>query len=171
MKDLLPPNAEALERGLADAAARISDVPVALRGLWSSADCHEDLLAWLAWSLGVEEWDPAWETPVKRAVIASAFEVHREKGTLAALRRILETLGAEFDYVERPEGAAMTAKLIVYNSNAVLVGDLPATVKRVKRAALKMEFELHSALIGTVDIAAGFGAACVVEIDLEGYAV
>ena len=37
MSDLLPPNATAQERALANTIARISDVPLAARRMWNDA--------------------------------------------------------------------------------------------------------------------------------------
>ena len=106
-RSLLPPNATELERGLEGASRQPVDLPI--RKLWSSADCPVDLLPYLAWALGVEEWDSDWPEPVKRTAVANAFAIHREKGTLAGLKRLLMDAGAEYEYTERPAGVAMTA--------------------------------------------------------------
>ena len=167
---LLPPNATAFERALEAALAQNVEVPI--RKLWSAADCPVELLPYLAWALGVEEWDPLWPVAVKRAAVANAFAVHREKGTLAGLKRVLSTAGAEYEYTERPAGVAMTAKLSILNSNAVYLPNIARAVNRVKRASLKLDIELLSAATGEIPIAAGLGAATVVEIsDWSGYTV
>lgn len=166
---LLPPNATAFERAMETALARDLDMPI--NKLWSAADCPVDLLPYLAWALGVEEWDPDWPVAVKRAAVANAFAIHREKGTLAGLKRVLSTAGAEYEYVERPAGVAMTAKLSILNSNAVYLPDITRAIGRVKRASLELDIELLSAAAGQIPIAAGLGAATVAEIGgLEGYA-
>lgn len=159
---LLPANATAFERALEAALAQ--DVEMPIRKLWSAADCPVDLLPYLAWALGVEEWDPDWPAAVKRAAVANAFAIHREKGTLAGLKRVLSTAGAEYEYVERPAGVAMTAKLSILNSNAVYLPDITRAVNRVKRASLELEIVLQAAAAGRIPIAAGLGAATVAEI-------
>ena len=167
---LLPPNATAFERALEAALAQDVDIPI--RKLWSSADCPEALLPYLAWALGVEEWDPDWPVAVRRAAVANAVAVHREKGTLAGLKRVLDTAGAEYEYVERPAGVPMTARLSILNSNAVYLPDVARAVNRVKRASLELDIELLSAAAGEIPIAAGLGAATVAEIsDWSGYTV
>lgn len=166
---LLPPNATPFERALEAALAQDVDIPI--RKLWSSADCPAALLPYLAWALGVEEWDPDWPVAVRRAAVANAIAVHREKGTLAGLKRVLDTAGAEYEYVERPSGVPMTAKLSILNSNAVYLPDVARAVNRVKRASLELEIVLQSAASGEIPIAAGLGAVTVAEIGgLEGYA-
>ena len=159
---LLPPNATGFERALEQAAVRAPDIPI--RKLWSSAECPVDLLPYLAWALGVEEWDSDWPEPVKRAAVSNAIAVHREKGTLAGLKRVLDTAGAEYEYVERPAGVPMTAKLSILNSNAVYLPDVARAVNRVKRASLDLDIELLSAAAGRIPVAAGLGAATVAEI-------
>ena len=161
-RSLLPPNATPLERALERAADREIDVPI--RKLWSAADCPAALLPYLAWALGVEDWDSDWPEPLKRAAVAAAFRIHREKGTLAGLRRLLENAGAEYEYTERPAGQPMTAKLSILNSNAVYLPDIAAAIGRVKRASLHLDIELLSAAAGQIPIAGGLGAATFVEI-------
>lgn len=90
---LLPPNATALERNAARATARIERVPVPLRTLWNPATCPANLLPFLAWAFSVDRWDPAWPLATKRAVTANSYFVHRKKGTIGALRRVVEPVG------------------------------------------------------------------------------
>ncbi len=166
---LLPLNASPFERALELAPDRDIDIP--LRKLWSSADCPLDLLAYLAWALRVEEWDPDWPEAVKRTVVRDAWLIHREKGTLAGLKRLLENAGAEYEYEERPEGVPMTALLKIFNSNAVFLPDIAPAIDRVKRLSLDLDIELHSAVAGQIAIAGGLGASTLVEIsDWSGYA-
>ena len=160
-RSLLPPNATALERAMEAATRRPIDLPI--RKLWSAADCPVNLLPYLAWALGVEDWDSDWPEPVKRAAVADAFKIHREKGTLAGLERLLMNAGAEYEYIERPMGQPMTALLRIFNSNAVYLPDIAAAINRVKRASLDLDMELASAAAGEIPIAGGLGAATFVE--------
>ena len=165
-RSLLPPNATTLERVIESATDFFSVRPIDLpiRQLWSAADCPVALLPYLAWALGVEEWDSDWPEAVKRAAVASAFAIHREKGTLAGLRRLLENAGAEYEYQERPKGVPMTALLRIFNSNTVYLPNIAAAIGRVKRASLDLDMELASAAAGQIPIAGGLGAATFVEI-------
>lgn len=169
-RSLLPPNATDLERAMEAAIRRPIDLPI--RKLWSATECPVDLLPYLAWALSVEEWDPDWPEPVKRAAVAGAVRTHREKGTLAGLKRVLMGAGAEYEYTERPAGVPMTAKLSIFNSNAVYLPDAARAINRVKRLSLDLDIELSSAAAGSIPLAAGLGAATVVEIsDWGPYAV
>ena len=93
MNSLLPPGSSALERRLAEACGDISAVPVPLRELWNPDTCPEHLLPWLAWSFSVDRWDEAWPEAVKRQVVRDAYFIHRQKGTIAAVRRVVEPFG------------------------------------------------------------------------------
>ncbi len=91
---LLPPNATAAERAMAEAAGRMSDVPVPVGTLWDPWTCPAGALPWLAWALSVDVWDAAWPESTKRAVIAEALIVHRKKGTPWAVEQALRVAGA-----------------------------------------------------------------------------
>ncbi|EWH00546.1 phage tail protein I [Halomonas sp. BC04] len=112
---LLPPNGTPLERAAAEALAEIQRVPVLLRQLWNPHTCPARLLPYLAWAFSVDRWDPAWSNAAKREVIATSFFVHRKKGTIAALRRVVEPLGYLIRVTEwwetEPEGPRGTFAL------------------------------------------------------------
>lgn len=93
MADLLPANSSPLERAAARALADIQAHPSMLRRLWNPDTCPATLLPYLAWSLSIDRWDTDWSEEVKRNVVRSAFYVHQRKGTIAALRRVVEPLG------------------------------------------------------------------------------
>jgi phage tail P2-like protein len=90
---LLPRNASALERVLEDVTARIDLVPNPIRTLWRPHSCPTALLPWLAWSLSVDEWDPAWSDATQRGMLAESALLHARKGTPWAVRRALELMG------------------------------------------------------------------------------
>lgn len=89
----LPPNTTPLERALARACAALADTPVPLRDLWSPQRCPVALLPFLAWSFSVDRWDDSWPESVKRATIQAARAIHQHKGTIAAVRGAVESLG------------------------------------------------------------------------------
>lgn len=97
---LLPPNATQLERLAAEALAQIQRVPIPLRQLWNPDTCPVDLLPYLAWAFSVDRWSSAWPEGAKRAAIRSAYFIHAHKGTIGALRRVVEPLGYLIEVVE-----------------------------------------------------------------------
>lgn len=90
---LLPPSASHFMRHTEKVTARISDIPVELRQLWDADTCPAALLPHLAWALSVDRWDKNWPESVRRQVIKAAWQIHRQKGTIAALKRAVEPLG------------------------------------------------------------------------------
>jgi phage tail P2-like protein len=114
-RPLLPGNASRLERAAAEALADIQRVPVPIRPLWNPNDCPAYLLPYLAWAFSVDRWDPNWSTEAKRDVCRAAWAVHKRKGTISALRRVVEPLGylleVEEWFHQQPEGPRGTFAL------------------------------------------------------------
>lgn len=109
---LLPANSTPLERQAAQALAQIQRVPVPLRQLCNPNTCPVDLLPYLAWAFSVDRWDSKWTEAAKRAAIRSSHYVHSRKGTIGALRRVVEPLGYLIEVLEwwqtTPNGAPGT---------------------------------------------------------------
>ncbi|OUG43201.1 phage tail protein I [Klebsiella michiganensis] len=64
---------------------------------------------YLAWAFSVDRWDDVWTEAEKRQAIADAFWMHQRKGTIAAVRRVIEDMGfsmtlAEWWQVNDPAG-------------------------------------------------------------------
>jgi len=98
MRSLLPLNSTPLERGIEATFAENTLIP--LRTLYNPDTCPVHLLPHLAWAWSVDRWDPAWSEPVKRAAIKASFFIHKHKGTIGALRRVVEPLGYLIEIVE-----------------------------------------------------------------------
>ncbi|RLM23691.1 phage tail protein I [Brenneria alni] len=90
---LLPLSASGFMRHVATGASRLSRLPVDLNTLWNADKCPVELLPYLAWALSVDRWDKRWSEQTKRQVIKAAWLVHRQKGTIAAIRRAIEPFG------------------------------------------------------------------------------
>ncbi|MGJ3439617.1 phage tail protein I [Pseudomonas sp. Je.1.5.c] len=109
---LLPGNATALERQAAEALAQIERVPVPIRDLMNPDRCPLALLPFLAWAFSVDRWDSRWPEAAKRGAIRSSYYIHSRKGTIGALRRVVEPLGYLIEVVEwfqtEPQGVPGT---------------------------------------------------------------
>ena len=114
---LLPGNATELERNAAQALAQIQRVPIPLRDLWNPDTCPVELLPYLAWAFSVDRWSPAWPESAKRAAIRAAYFIHSRKGTIGALRRVVEPLGYLIEvrqwWQEVPLGVPGTFRLLI----------------------------------------------------------
>ncbi|WP_433589651.1 phage tail protein I [Pseudomonas koreensis] len=97
---LLPSNSTPLELQAAKALAQIQRVPIPLRTLYNPDKCPLPVLPYLAWSFSVDRWDSQWPESAKRSAIRSAYYIHSRKGTLGALRRVVEPLGFALEVVE-----------------------------------------------------------------------
>lgn len=114
---LLPGNATELERLAAQALAQIERVPVPLRDLWNPDACPVALLPYLAWAFSVDRWSQAWPENAKRNAIKAAYFIHSRKGTIGALRRVVEPLGYLIEvrewWEELPMGVPGTFRLLI----------------------------------------------------------
>lgn len=113
MKSLLPLNSTQLERALEAAFFEKTIVP--LRDLYNPDTCPVHLLPHLAWAWSVDRWDYRWSEATKRAAIKASFYIHKHKGTIGAIRRVVEPLGYLIEIVEWfktvPEGVPGTFAL------------------------------------------------------------
>lgn len=97
---LLPPSASNFMRCAEAVGTRITGIPVDLNTLWSPDTCPVHLLPYLAWAFSVDRWDRNWPEETKRQVIRDAWLIHRHKGTLSALRKVVEPLGYTIEIKE-----------------------------------------------------------------------
>lgn len=122
--DLLPYNATDAERALANTIARISNVPVTVREVWSPDTCPANVLPWLAWAFSVDDWDSNWTDEQKRNVIKQSVYSQRIKGTIGAVTRQLAALGYDIQILEwwqqEPEGEPYTFDVFITSSQRPL---------------------------------------------------
>ncbi|WP_455825123.1 phage tail protein I [Pseudomonas graminis] len=115
MKSLLPINSTQLERAIEAASTDRTVIP--LRSLYNPTTCPVHLLPQLAWAWSVDRWDDRWTEAAKRNAIRASFYIHSRKGTIGALRRVVEPLGYLLEVIEWwqtvPEGPPATFALRV----------------------------------------------------------
>lgn len=99
-KRLLPVGSTPLEIAAAQACARMVDIDVPLSKLWNADTCPLVLLPYLAWAWSVDRWDEDWPEATKRSVVKAAYTVHKRKGTIGAIRRVVEPLGYLIKVIE-----------------------------------------------------------------------
>lgn len=115
MKSLLPINSTQLERAMEATFFEKTIAP--LRDLYNADTCPVHLLPHLAWAWSVDRWDYRWTEATKRAAIKASYYIHAHKGTIGALRRVVEPLGYLIEIIEWfkmvPEGTPGTFALKV----------------------------------------------------------
>lgn len=118
MESLLPPNSSKLERNLEKVTERASNIDARFASLWDPWECPKPVLPWLAWAVGVKEWSLSWPESRQRSVIASSMDIRRSAGTVAAIRRAVESL--EIQSIEYREWHEYNGQPGTYRINATL---------------------------------------------------
>ena len=146
---LLPLGSTPLEKRAAEILKSAVENPVIIADLINPERCPPQLLAYLAWAFSVDKWDENWTDEVKRIAIKQAFFVHKHKGTIAAVRRVVEPIGYLVELKEwfamQPQGKAGTFSITVevsetglneqtYNELVRLIND----VKPVSRHLIQL---------------------------------
>ena len=133
MNNLLPVGSSACERNLATVCTTATPVP--LRDLWSPDACSGELLPYLAWAFSVDRWDAAWAESAKRDAVKAAHHIHQHKGTISAIRRVVEPLGYLVKVVEwwqeSPSGEPGTFSLEMQVSEAGISDELFQELERL----------------------------------------
>lgn len=135
MNSMLPTGSTPLEKAASHAMAEFMALPVPLRDLWNPERCPVNMLPYLAWALSVDRWDEAWPASTKRRVIKASFFVHQHKGTLGALRRVVEPLGYLIEIIEwfhtSPRGPRGTFRLKVGVLDTGITDEMYQELERV----------------------------------------
>lgn len=120
---------------MAEAVARMSNVPVLVRESWDPNTCPAELLPWLAWAFSVDEWDTDWTEQEKRDVINASVEVHKHKGTIGAIDRALKPLGYLIEIVEwwemTPPGIPYTFSIVLGTDSKPITSDLYEKAEKI----------------------------------------
>lgn len=109
MNSLLPPTAAKADRAIELAIASRIPRGLDILSLWNPATCPIALLPWLAWGLSVDIWDPAWPEATKRQQVAQAIERQRRKGSVLAVREVIDAFGVGLTLHEWFEPDVQTA--------------------------------------------------------------
>ncbi len=164
MTGVLPPNATADETAVDDAIAAALSLPVEIDHLWDAARCPAPLLPWLAWAMSVDVWRADWSIERKRAVVAAAAEVHREKGTVGGVKAAVAAIGSRIDILEWFEtgGAPHTATARI-DLDAVSQTDAePVTADLMEDLRRTLAFVAPARVHFSIEMVASFSRRLVV---------
>lgn len=100
VKPLLPIGSTEFEKRAAECLQQAVQNPIDFANLINPHKCPEKFLPYLAWAYSVDYWEQEWPETQKRQAIIDAYQVHRRKGTVGAVRRIVESLGYDFEIRE-----------------------------------------------------------------------
>lgn len=173
---LLPPGSSALERRLAQACSGISDLNVPLRDLWNPWKCPAKFLPYLAWAFSVDSWDENWSEAEKRSVIGEAFWLHQRKGTVAALRRVIEKMGyslsiKEWWDVADPAGTfRLETDVNDIGITSRMLDELTRLINETKPVSRHMaQFNISAKVTGTIFIGATLSSGEIITVYPDGY--
>nr|WP_315289854.1 phage tail protein I [Serratia proteamaculans] len=176
MNSLLPSGSSPLERRAAEACAGISDLNTPLRDLWNPDRCPVKFLPYLAWAFSVDRWDEKWTPAEKRKAVKDAFYIHRRKGTIAAIRRVIEAMGysmsiAEWWQVADPRG---TFRLTIDVNNVGITDEIVRELERLIGDAKPLSRHISGINIQTRTAGVIYSAACgymgeILTVYPEGY--
>jgi len=180
---LLPHNATLLERSL-ERAGELGLDPDIIRGVADSARCPPNLLPWLGWALKVDGWEAAYIDTQRRELIREAIPVHKTKGTVGAIRRVLKAVrvNAEFkEWHQIPNAAPYTFQMTAWaNDNRPGEGSiispelgerLRALVDAAKNERSHYEFRLGARFDGGLVLGNAFQARAVQHRSMDAQAV
>ncbi len=170
---LLPPGSTPLERKLATVNADIEDIPLPIRDIRRAEHCPPGLLTWLAWERSVDRWDDTWSTDIKRKALRNSFFVHQRKGTIGALRRVVEPLGYLLEVREWwqmvPEGRRGTFTLSIGVLDSGITQEMYPELERLIDDAKRLSQHLIGLSIqletrGSVNLGGAFTSGDILTI-------
>ncbi|HHT7890583.1 phage tail protein I [Pasteurella multocida] len=148
---LLPTGSTTLEKRAAQIMKSAVENPIIIADLINPDRCPVHLLPYLAWAFSVDKWDENWSEEVKRIAIKQSFFIHKHKGTIAAVKRVVEPIGYLVELKEwfqtQPQGTAGTFSLTVevsetglneqtYNELVRLVNDVKPVSRHLSQLAI-----------------------------------
>ncbi|MDP8173132.1 phage tail protein I [Pasteurella skyensis] len=90
---LLPVGSSKFEKNASQCLRLALQNPIVIADLINPDKCPLKFLPYLAWAFSVDKWDENWSEQVKRNCIKNSFQIHKKKGTISAIRRVVEPIG------------------------------------------------------------------------------
>lgn len=161
---LLPPNRTPFEAAVSKTAPLSLDVEV-LRTLWNPWTIPAALLPWLAWALSVDEWDKTWDEATQRRVIAASIGIHRKKGSVAAVRAALTSIGHSSRLIEwwqqEPRGIPHTFRIEVEIEDRGIDENTLQSIERQVFSVKPVRSHFTTRMIGKTKATLSFGIVTV----------
>ena len=151
IKHLLPHGSTLLEQRAAEITRFAVQNPIIIADLINPERCPLELLPYLAWAFSVDKWDEDWSEEVKRIAIKQSFFIHRYKGTIAAVKRVIEPIGYLVElnewFNQKPQAKVGTFSLTVevpetglneqtYNELVRLINDVKPVSRHLSQLAI-----------------------------------
>lgn len=145
-QSLLSPNATKLLKDLEAVSSKSIDLQTLNRFVNNPNLAPANILPWLAWSLSVDDWDENWSIDVRRSVIKASVEVHRQKGTIGALKKALAAFNYQnikieewFNYSGDPYHFKVSLEIVDVGFDFSIIGEIERIVKNTKNVRSYLE--------------------------------
>lgn len=114
-------------------------------------DLPEDVLDVLAWQFSVDWYDPDADLPTKRNAIKEAIEIHRIKGTPAAVQRVIEIYFGDGEVEEWFQYGGQPGYFRVKTSNQEATNEKAALFAKAVNAVKRLSAHLEAVILITSD--------------------
>ena len=173
---LMATGSSVLEQRAAAACASISDLSVPLRDLWNPWKCPAKFLPYLAWAFSVDGWDESWSELEKRTVISESFRLHQRKGTIAAIRHVVEKMGysmsiEEWWHVADPAGTfRLEVDINDIGITTRILDELTRLINDTKPVSRHMaQFNISTKVHGNIHVGSALCSGDIISIYPAGY--
>ncbi|WP_151710701.1 phage tail protein I [Acinetobacter brisouii] len=164
MNSLLPPNTTVLERNVSDVSAKATDLNVDIKKLVKPATIPSQFLSHIAWQNSVDRWQRDWSEKYKRSQIKASFKVHQKKGTVSALRSIVEGFGYSLSvtewWQEQPNNTPGTFQITIDTEGNELSEQSYNTLVALLHDAKPLTRELKGIELNVVSVRGDTNVAC-----------
>jgi len=114
-------------------------------------DLPEEVLDVLAWQFSVDWYDPDADLPTKRNAIKEAIEIHRIKGTPAAVQRVVEIYFGDGEVEEWFQYGGQPGYFRVKTSNQEATNEKAALFAKAVNAVKRLSAHLEAVILITSD--------------------
>ena len=167
IKTLIQPNATQLQRDLESVFAdRLAELGTPNRYVTYPERTPSNVLPWLGWERHVDVWDDNWDEAVKRDLTKSSFLLHKQKGTLGALKEALRIFKLDdvvikewFDYGGDPYTFSVFITVFTPGFDLSQTDEITALIMVAKNARSHL-INLHIVLTTSTPVPV-IGAGCM----------
>lgn len=164
MGHLLPPNSTQLERNVCEATSPATNLDVNIKSLCTLKNPLKDFLPLIAWQNSVDRWNRNWSEKQKIAQIKASFQIHRKKGTVAALKEITTAFGYSLTvtewWQEKPNNTPGTFQITIDTEGNDLTESGYNTLVSLLNDAKPMTRELKGIELNVVSVRGDTNVAC-----------
>ncbi|MDO5385947.1 MAG: phage tail protein I [Pseudomonadota bacterium] len=165
-KSILPPNATPLLKDIEETIAlRLGKLNVPNRWLMHPDKCPVQVLPWLAWAVSVDVWNEDWLEDIRRNVIKTSVDVHRQKGTIGALKTALQSFNFDnvrveewFDYGADPYMFRVFIEIVSEGFDINDLTEVYAVIERTKNT--RSHLDILKAVLCNNSTNPYIGASC-----------